>query len=108
MRPEFLGHEFATDEAKTAKVKTMREKFVAEDLPKFLGFYTKILEKTGAFFCGDKLTIADIAILVQIRHLQKGVMDYIPATCVDAFPVVTAWQERVMAVPQIKAWYETH
>merc|ERR1712190_585095 len=91
MRPEYLGHRFEGDEAKTAKVKEMREKFAAEDLPKFLGFFTKLLEKSNAFFCGDKMTIADLAILPQLTYFQKGVADYIPKTCLDAFPAVTAW-----------------
>merc|ERR1712039_651084 len=67
MRPKTIGHEFPDDESKAAKVKAMREKFVAEDLPKFLGFFSTILEKQGTgFFCGDKPTIADLMILPQL------------------------------------------
>jgi len=109
MRPAMLGHEFANDEEKKVKVQAMREKFVAEDLPKFMGFYTKILEAAGgAFFCGSEITIADLAILPQVRYFKKGVADHIPATCVDDYPVVNAWLDRMMETPQIKAWYAAH
>eukprot|EP00927_Polykrikos_kofoidii_P020355 TRINITY_DN1963_c0_g1_i4.p1 TRINITY_DN1963_c0_g1~~TRINITY_DN1963_c0_g1_i4.p1 ORF type:complete len:218 (+),score=43.98 TRINITY_DN1963_c0_g1_i4:68-721(+) len=108
MRPAMLGHEFADDDAKKAKVEAMRTAFLADGLPRFLGFYSKILSGTGAFFCGEKVTIADLAILPQLRYFRKGVADFVPATCLDEFPVVTAWMDRMMELPQIKAWYEKH
>lgn len=108
MRPANLGHEFADDDAKAAKVKAMREKFVAEDLPRFMTFFSKILEERGnAFFCGPKITIADLQILPQLRYYTRGVADFVPPTCLDGFPVVTAWIQRMLEVPQIKAWYES-
>merc|ERR1712187_708742 len=103
MAPERLGHEFSSDEEKSAKVKAMREKFTAEELPKFLGYYSTFLKASGAFFCGDKMTIADLAILPQLRYFQKGVADYIPSDCLNGFPEVLAWIERMMADPKIKA-----
>merc|ERR1712232_8196 len=105
MRPANLGHEFANDDDKKAKVKAMREKFVAEDLPKFMGFYTKFLNQSGAFFCGSTPTIADLAILPQLRYFKKGVADHVPADVLDAYPVVNAWMDRMHELPQIKAWY---
>lgn len=44
---------------KDACVKKLREKFVADDLPKYMALLTAELEKTGAFVCGPKPTIAD-------------------------------------------------
>ncbi|CAE8606870.1 unnamed protein product [Polarella glacialis] len=106
MKPGNLGHAFASDEDKTAKTKEMREKFLAEEMPKFMGFYTKALEKSGGpFFCGQKVTIADLQILPQLRYYSRGVADFVPANTLEPFPVVTAWIARMLEVPQIKAWY---
>merc|ERR550525_425686 len=66
---------------KEATVKRLREAFIANDLPKFMGFFSKKLEATGAFFCGDKPTIADLSILAQLRYFTKGVADFVPADC---------------------------
>mmetsp|Transcript_78878 Transcript_78878/g.218203 ORF Transcript_78878/g.218203 Transcript_78878/m.218203 type:complete len:227 (+) Transcript_78878:54-734(+) len=87
-------------------VKKLREAFVAEELPKFMGFFSKKLEATGAFFCGDKPTIADLQILAQLRYYKKGVADYVPADCLDSYTTVTAWMDRMYAIPEIKAWYK--
>jgi len=106
MRPAALGYEFAGDDEKKAKVQSMREKFAKTELPKYLGFYTEILKKTGAFFCGSEVTIADLAILPQVRYFRKGVADYVDPTVVDKFPAVTAWVDRMLAVPEIAKWYE--
>lgn len=106
--PAKMGHAFADDDAKKAKVKEMREAFAADQLPKFMGFYKTLLEKSGGpFFCGDKVTIADLCILPQIRHLQSGIVDYIPTDCINAFPEIIKWQETLMAVPAIKEWYDS-
>lgn len=50
-----------------------------ESLPKFMEFFTRKLQATGAFFCGDKATIADLQILAQLRYFTKGVADHVPA-----------------------------
>lgn len=50
-----------------------------ESLPKFMEFFTRKLQATGAFFCGDKPTIADLQILAQLRYFTKGVADHVPA-----------------------------
>ena len=43
-----------------------------ESLPKFMEFFTRKLQATGAFFCGDKPTIADLQILAQLRYFYQG------------------------------------
>eukprot|EP00913_Durusdinium_trenchii_P030037 g28148.t1 len=56
----------------------LREEFLKDSLPKFMEFFTKKLEKTGTFFCGDQPTIADLQILAQLRYFTKGVADHVP------------------------------
>uniref|UniRef100_A0A7S4Q9D7 Glutathione transferase n=1 Tax=Alexandrium monilatum TaxID=311494 RepID=A0A7S4Q9D7_9DINO len=103
-RHQKFGHPEEWPE-KPATVQRLREAFVAEELPKFMGFYAKKLEATGAFFCGDKPTIADLYVLPQLRYYTKGVADYVPADCLAPYTTVTAWMDRMYAIPEIKKWY---
>lgn len=91
---------------KAAKVKEMRENFLANDMPKFMEFFKAKLDKTGAFFCGDTCTAADLMILAQLRYFTKGVADHVPGDSLAPYTVVTAWMDRMYAIPQIKAWYK--
>lgn len=108
MRPDLLGHEFGSDEEKVAKVKAIRERFLADDFPRMMGYFTKILESKGnKFLCGDSLTIADCVLLPQLRYFMKGLADFIPVTCLEAYPALTSWNERMMAIPEIQQWYSS-
>ena len=76
-------------------------------LPVALGMFTAQLEKTGAFLCGDKVTIADLQLLPQLRYFTRGVADFVPADSLAPYPVVIGWIDRMLAVPEIKAWYDS-
>jgi len=91
---------------KTTTTQRLREGFLADGLPKFMGFFSKKLEAAGPFFCGDKPTIADLQVLAQLRYYTKGVADFVPKDCLEPYPVVTAWMDRMHAIPEIKAWYK--
>eukprot|EP00961_Rhodomonas_salina_P287661 3886717-Rhodomonas_salina.3 len=67
-----------------------------------------IKENGGKFACGDTLTIADLQWYPQLRYFTKGVADHVPSDCLNAYPEVLAYMERVLAVPQIKEWYSKH
>lgn len=90
---------------KAVVVKKMREKFVADELPKYMGFMTAELAKTGAFLCGDKPTIADCQLLPQVAYYTHGIADHVPKDCLKDYPVVLAWIDRMMALPEVKQWY---
>lgn len=110
MRPTKFGYpEDMAKEAQMEIVKALREKFIAEDLPR----YAKYIENAvaaggGGFLCGDKPTIADLNLLPQLRYYTKGVADFVPKECLDPYPAITSYIERMMNVPQIKDWYATH
>ncbi|CAE7686835.1 unnamed protein product [Symbiodinium sp. CCMP2456] len=87
-------------------VKKLRETFIAESLPLFMFQFSHKLEATGAFFCGDKPTIADLQILAQLRYFTRGEADHVPADCLAPYTAVTSWMDRMYAIPQIKAWYK--
>jgi glutathione S-transferase len=56
------------------------------------------------FICGE-ITIADCVILPQLAKWQAGYVDYIPKDILDSYPVITAYLERIRAVPAVAAWY---
>ena len=41
-----------------------------------------------------------------LKQFQRGHIDYVPTTCLDAYPAITAWIARMLALPAVKAWYE--
>merc|ERR1711862_870742 len=84
-------------------VKKMREKFVAEDLPRFMGYFTNLLAKfSGPFFAGENVTIADLCIFPQLRYFTRGIADHVPADCLGPYTEIVAWMDAMKAVPQIK------
>lgn len=94
-----------SDEQK-AKIKEMREHFVAEELPKWVGYFEARLAKSGAFLCGSQVTLADCALVPELRKFQQGYMDHVPTTSLDKFPVLLAYIDRFMSVPAVKAFYK--
>lgn len=106
MNPKFLGH--PTDwsaEAKGAKVKEMREAFVKDEMPKYMQFISRELEKTGAFIAGPNVTIADCQLYCQLSYFERGVADYVPKTILESYPEITKYLARMKAIPSIKDWY---
>ena len=112
MKPHSYGYPEGyskTDEGK-AKVKEMRENFVANELSKWLGYLSDMIDKNGGtFLCGgDKPTIADCLAVVNIRSFTKGHVDHVPTDCVTkANPKIAAYVERFCALPEIKGRYST-
>lgn len=103
-RHEKFGHPKEWAE-KDATVKLLRETFVANELPLFMGYLTVHLEQTGAFLCGPKPTIADCQWLPQVRYYAKGIADHVPTDCLDKYPAVLAWIKRMHEIPAVKKWY---
>ena len=64
------------------------------------------LAASGAFVCGASPTIADFTLFCIVRNWTLGHIDYVPTDCLSAFPEVTAWLDRVKALPQLstKKW----
>mmetsp|Transcript_6192 Transcript_6192/g.10745 ORF Transcript_6192/g.10745 Transcript_6192/m.10745 type:complete len:223 (-) Transcript_6192:157-825(-) len=94
---------------KAETVKAVREKFIKDSLPVHMEHLTDALKEGGGkFVCGDTVTIADLQWYPQLRYFTKGVADHIPADCLNAYPEVVAYMERMLEVPQIKEWYSKH
>ena len=111
MRPHcaLFGYpENLAEEERKSIQKRLRDALIAPggDVPRYLGYFEQILEKNGSgFLCGSKITIADCTLLPALRHFKSGRLDGIPTNILDGFPHLTAFYERMMSLPAVKAHY---
>jgi glutathione S-transferase len=108
MLPEKYGYpkDFQKTPEGAELVKTLREAYLAADLPNYMKLFTASIAKSGGpFLCGSSITLADICWLPRIRYLQKGVADHISKDCLAGFPEVLAWETEVMKHPAVAKWY---
>lgn len=96
----------ASERAKAQKA--LRHDAAQKKIPAVLKGLEDMLEANGTgWFVGSKPTIADVTVLAQLRWLKRGILDGIPPTCVDSYPLLSAFFERASAVPEIRAWYDS-
>jgi glutathione S-transferase len=108
MRPESIGHYGLEGDAKTKKIKEMRERFLANELPKFLKFFEGwILESGGPFLLGKEITLADVTLYTRLRYFSSGIADYVPANTLEVNPTIVKYKGAMENNPKIKAYYES-
>jgi glutathione S-transferase len=108
IRPESIGHGDLSGDAKTKKIKEMRERYLANELPKFLKFFEDwILESGGPFLLGKEVTLADLSFYSRLRYFSLGIADYIPVNCLEINPTIVKYKKAMDSVPKIKAHYES-
>ena len=93
------------------KVKDEDEKMAArkvlaeETLPKWLGYLEVLFQQNdGAFFVGETLTIADLAIWRLVGWFKGGFLDGIPQSIMDDFPGLNDHYEVIGSQPKIAQW----
>ena len=105
--PAIFGHSSnikGTAEHK-AIIQAVREKFLAEELPKYMRFFSKRLSGKP-YLCGDSPTIADCALVPVLNRLCSGGVEFVPVDCFSAHPEVVAYLARFMELPAIQTWYK--
>ena len=111
MRPSKYGYpeDFAKTEAGQEKIAAMRKKWIAEELPKWMGFITDMLNKNGGKWLvkGENPTIADCMLVPILRNFTKGHVDYVSIHCLNSYPAIEAYVERFCALPGVKGRYTT-
>ncbi|EKX49846.1 hypothetical protein GUITHDRAFT_85488 [Guillardia theta CCMP2712] len=109
MRPHLYGYDenLPTEQRKEIQNK-LRSSLMKEggDVRRFLGYFEDILKDNGSgFFVGDSVTIADCAMLPQLRQLKSGRLAGIPVTIVDEYPHLTNFCNKMMSLPAISQHY---
>jgi glutathione S-transferase len=88
--------------------KAAREELAAGALTRYLQQFQRRLEAAGGeYFAGRRLTVADLKVVMLIRWLRSGVLDYLPKDLVDTVaPRLVAHFERVMGHPKVVEYYQ--
>lgn len=94
---------YETDEGKAVR-RTLREKFLENDFPKFLGYLKNmILKHDGKWLASvDEPTIADCLAVTTLRSFTLGTLDHIPSTCLDNYPDIVSYVKRFCSLDPIK------
>ncbi len=89
------------------ELKQARKKLVDGWMTVFIKGLDELLARGGGkYFADDRLTMADLKVLVQIRSLRKGTLDHVPTDLVDRLaPALAEHQRRIEAEPVVKAYY---
>ncbi|GLK72324.1 glutathione S-transferase family protein [Ancylobacter dichloromethanicus] len=90
--------------------KTRRKALVDGPIPFYLTRLGQRLEAHGGrYFAGDRLSVADLKVLMLIRQLTSGVLDHVPMDLTERMaPALVEHSERVMNDARVKAYYAEH
>lgn len=87
--------------------KAARLALVNGSMPVYLRWLeAQLLAHGGEYFADNRLTVADLKVFVDIRNLNSGRLDHVPADLVQTVaPALNAHMQRVASTPAIQAYY---
>lgn len=90
-----------------AEKKAAREALASGPIPIYLERLQAMLEAHGGeYFADGRLTVADLKVMVWVRSLRFGILDYVPADLPDKHaPKLVEHLERVLAHPKVVEYY---
>jgi glutathione S-transferase len=93
-----------------AEMKSQREALVAGPIRLYLERLQELLvARGGNYFASDRLSVADLKVMVWIKSLRSGILDHIPKDLVDGIaPRLVEHCDRIAAHPGIVAYYAAH
>jgi len=89
------------------ELKVAREKLVAGWLSVFLRGLDDLLTRSGgSYFADNRLTVADLKVMVETRWLRAGSLDYVPTDLVQRVaPGLVEHQQQIESDPRVVAYY---
>ena len=86
----------------------MRRELSETVLPQWLGFMEKLLDTNGktGYFVNDSLTLADLVAWRLCGWISGGIIDGIPETILDTFPLLNRHLNHISNLPKIAEWLE--
>ena len=90
------------------KRREMRRELTQTVLPIWLGFMETLLERNGktGYFVNDSLTVADLAAWRLCGWISGGIIDGIPESILDKFPLIIKHKNHISNLPKILEWLE--
>jgi glutathione S-transferase len=87
--------------------KAARLALVNGSMPVYLAWLQKqLLAHGGEYFADNRLTVADLKVFVDVRSLNSGRLDHVPADLVEQVaPALNAHMQRIAQTPAIKTYY---
>jgi glutathione S-transferase len=87
--------------------KQARLALVNGSMPVYLAWLqSQLLAHGGEYFSDNRLTIADLKVFVEMRGLNSGRLDHIPADLVEnVAPALNAHMQRIAQIPAVAAYY---
>ncbi len=87
--------------------KTAREKFMNTRLTPFVKGFDELLARGGGeYFSDNRLTVADLKMMVTLRGFRSGNIDHIPADFIDQLsPALAEYQLRIEQEPLVVAYH---
>jgi glutathione S-transferase len=87
--------------------KAARLALVNGSMPVYLAWLQRqLLAHGGEYFADNRLTIADLKVFVEMRGLNSGRLDHVPADLVETVsPALNAHLQRVAQNPAVVAYY---
>lgn len=84
-----------------------RAALVNGSMPVYLGWLQSQLQAHGGeYFADNRLTVADLKVFVDVRTLNSGRLDHVPADLVEkAAPALNAHMRRIAQNPAVAQYY---
>ncbi len=88
-------------------MKKAREEFVEGRMTTFVKGLDECLQRGGGqYFADNKLTVADLKMLTQLKAVKAGNLDHIPTDSIEKIaPAFAAYQTRIENEPPVMAYY---
>ena len=95
---------FMKDEAQK---KAAREALADGPIAIYLEHLQKMLDaRGGEYFADGRLTVADLKVMVWVRGLRSGILDYVPTDLPDKLaPKLVEHLDRVLGHPKVDEYY---
>lgn len=88
------------------ELRVAREKLVDGRLTTYVRGLGELIARGGSYFADNRLTVADLKVMVLTRWLGSGALDHIPADIVQRnAPALVEHENRVAADPVVTAYY---
>lgn len=90
-----------------AEKKAARERLAGGAISTYLArLHTQLQQRGGEYFADGRLTVADLRVLVWIRHLRSGALDHVATDLPERVgPSLVQHAERLGAHPSIGTYY---
>ncbi|WPC66056.1 glutathione S-transferase family protein [Rhodoferax ferrireducens] len=84
-----------------------RAALVNGSMPVYLGWLQSQLQAHGGeYFADNRLTVADLKVFVDVRTLNSGRLDHVPADLVEKVaPALNAHMQRIARTPAVAQYY---